>query len=122
MEDDGPVYDIPEITPQELAARLRAEPELVVLDVRERFEVVRARLDDPRVVYAPLSELAMHQFEALPAPAQNLAAPLVVLCHLGQRSAQVVYWLRAAGWSNVINLRGGIHAYAQLIDPQIGFY
>jgi adenylyltransferase/sulfurtransferase len=122
MEDDNPQFTIPEITPLQLAARLQAEPALVLLDVREPYELTRARLSDPRVVYAPLSELARRQLDALPAAAHDSDTPLVVFCHMGQRSAQVVYWLREIGWSNVVNLSGGIHAYASQVDRSIGFY
>ncbi len=122
MEDDTPQFTIPEISAQQLAERMQAEPALVLLDVREPFELTRARLTDARVVYAPLSELARRQLDALPAAALDPATPLVVFCHLGQRSAQVVYWLREIGWNNVVNLTGGIQAYASQVDQSIGFY
>ncbi len=122
MEDDSGDFNIPEITPVELAERMQAEPDLLLLDVRERFEVARARINDPRVWVVPLSELAQHQLEALPVQAQDRSAALVVFCHLGMRSAQVVEWLRGQGWQNVANLSGGIDAYARQVDPQIDRY
>ncbi len=93
----------------------------MLLDVREPFELTRARLNDARVVYAPLSELARRQLDALPPSALDPTTPLVVFCHLGQRSAQVVYWLREIGWSNIVNLAGGIQAYASQVDPPLDF-
>jgi rhodanese-related sulfurtransferase len=47
---------------------------------------------------------------------------IVVMCHHGVRSAQVVSWLRQQGWTNVWNLSGGIDAYARDVDPAVGFY
>jgi rhodanese-related sulfurtransferase len=121
MDDFEPI-EVPEISPLELAERMKQEPGLWLLDVREKFEVQRARLEDPRVIIAPLSELAQQQLGALPAQIQDREVELVVFCHLGQRSAQVAWWLRELGWRNVVNLAGGIDAYARLVDPRIERY
>ncbi len=122
MDDSLPEFTVPEITPRELARRMQAEPGLILLDVREPYEVVRAKLPDPRVLYAPLSELARKQMEALPAAIQDRAVPLVIFCHVGQRSAQVTLWLLDLGWQNVVSLAGGIDAYARMIDPSVKIY
>jgi rhodanese-related sulfurtransferase len=122
MENSDQEFDVPEITPFELAERMKVEPGLVLLDVREPYEVARAKLEDPRIVYAPLSELARKQMEALPPAVADRASPLVVFCHVGQRSAQVTLWLRDLGWQNVVSLSGGIDAYARMIDPSIRIY
>jgi rhodanese-related sulfurtransferase len=45
--------------------------------------------------------------------------PLVVMCHVGGRSAQVTHWLRAQGYDNAVNLDGGIVAWAAQIDPNV---
>ena len=79
-------------------------------------------ISDPRVVYAPMSELARKQTAALPPEAAEKSVELVVLCHTGRRSAQVTFWLQDLGWQNVSNLAGGIDAYARTINPEIGFY
>ena len=122
MEDSLPVFAIREITPHELDARMRVENDLVLLDVREPYEVVRSKIPDPRVVYAPMSDLARKQTEALPSEVADKAVTLVVFCHVGQRSAQVTFWLQDLGWQNVSSLAGGIDAFARLVNPEIGFY
>ena len=122
MEDSLPVMTIREISPHELDAQMREENNLVLLDVREPYEVVRSKIADPRVVYAPMSELARKQTEALPPEVVDKSAALVVFCHVGQRSAQVTFWLQDLGWKNVASLAGGIDAYARLVNPDIGFY
>lgn len=124
MEDE---FNLPEITPQELSAWLRENhPGLVILDVREPYEFPRARMQDERVIYAPLNELARKGLEALPdkikEKKENPGDPLVVLCHHGNRSAQVTAWLLDLGWTDVYNLAGGIDAYARQVDPAIGLY
>jgi len=116
-------YSLPEVTPTELAEWLDQRPDLLLLDVREPYELPRAKLSDERVVYAPLSNLARKGLEGLPAIVrQDRPAALVVFCHHGIRSAQVVAWLQGLGWSTVYNLAGGIDAYARQVDPQVGMY
>jgi rhodanese-related sulfurtransferase len=114
-------YILPEITPAELA-RKRADGEsFVLLDVREPVELGYANLGDG-VEVAPLSRLAREQLAALPTAVQAKETEIVVMCHHGVRSAQVVSWLRQQGWTNVWNLSGGIDAYARDVDPAVGFY
>lgn len=114
---------LPEITPQELSEWIQTRPELRLLDVREPYEFPRARLADERVLHAPLSELARKSTEALPEPLKaDQAAPVVVFCHHGIRSAQVAAWLLDLGYPSVYNLAGGIDAYARLVDPTVGLY
>lgn len=115
-------YGALEITAREVKTQLDADAPLVLLDVREPNEYALAALTDARVVYAPLSVLAQRQLEALPAAASDPDATIVVFCHHGVRSAQVTAWLRGQGWRSVLNLAGGIHAWAHEIDPTVGKY
>ena len=115
-------FDLPEITPLELSEWLREKPDLVVLDVREPYEVSYARLADPRVVYAPMSELARRLEDALPDEARDPQAEMVIFCHIGERSTQVTAWLKSQGYARVFNLAGGIDAYAARVDPKIPRY
>lgn len=116
-------FFLPEIGPQELSEWLKTRPEILVVDVREPYEFPRARLNDERVVYAPLSDLARKSLEGLPERVKaDKSTPLVILCHHGNRSAQVTAWLLDLGWQSVYNLAGGIDAYARAVDPEIGFY
>lgn len=115
-------FHIPAITVQELARRRAADAAPIVLDVREPLELTYAALGAD-VALAPLSLLAEQGPEALPpAVRDHPDAEVVVMCHHGSRSAQVVAWLRRMGWTNVHNLEGGIHAYALLVDPSVGVY
>src|SRR5512142_2741493 len=113
-------FVLPEINAQELSEWLRTRSNLIVLDVREPYEFPRAKLNDERVAYAPLSDLARKNLAGLPEKVKaSKAAPLVVMCHHGSRSAQVTAWLLTQGWESVYNLAGGIDAYARQVDPQI---
>src|SRR5512142_873873 len=114
-------FVLPEINAQELSEWLRTRSNLIVLDVREPYEFPRAKLNDERVVYAPLSDLARKHLDGLPEKVKaDQSSTMVVLCHHGSRSAQVTTWLLDLGWQSVYNLAGGIDAYARTVDPTIG--
>ncbi|MCL4870787.1 MAG: hypothetical protein KJ063_17650 [Anaerolineae bacterium] len=114
-------FGMPGITVQQLAEKREAGEKFILLDVREDQELWYASLDG--AVQVALSELSMRQLDALPDEIRlNKEAEVAVLCHHGNRSAQVTAWLRGQGWGNVVNIDGGIDAYAALIDPSVGRY
>lgn len=113
---------IPEYSAQETSEMLANREDVVVLDVREPQEFQWAHLTDRRVRYVPLSHLAHKGLTALPEELRAHQGPVIVMCHLGFRSAQVTGWLRQMGWKNVYNLAGGIDAYARQVDPGLGRY
>ena len=113
---------IPEITVYQLAEKLRSPNGFILLDVREPWEVARAKIDDDRLVLQPMSELAQRGIDALPDPARRKDAEIYVLCHQGVRSANVAGWLAAQGWTNVFSVAGGIDDFARQIDPSVGMY
>jgi rhodanese-related sulfurtransferase len=115
--------DIPEISPHDLAAKLKSGAAFVLLDVREPWELDYARLDDPRLIVLPMSRLARERTAALPpSMSADREAEVVVLCHQGARSADVTAWLIQQGWKNVRSLAGGIDAYAREVDQSVGSY
>ena len=113
---------VPEIDVRELERMLRSEEQFVLLDVREPWELLRARITDARMLGAPMSRLQREGTAALPEAARDNGARLYVLCHHGVRSAQVTDWLASQGWTQVFSVRGGIDAYASEVDSKIGFY
>jgi adenylyltransferase/sulfurtransferase len=90
-----------------------AEPPLV-LDVREPFEVSLCRLDGSATI--PLAEV--------PARLADLPRDRAILvhCHHGGRSLQAAKFLRAKGFPKAVNLRGGIHQWAEAIDSAMARY
>jgi hydroxyacylglutathione hydrolase len=95
---------IPTIEVTEAERRLREDPSHpILLDVREtnEFEEFRA----PGAVLVPTS-LFMTRVADLPAD-----RPLMVVCHLGSRSAAVAGYLIRAGRSDVVNVAGGMDAW-----------
>ncbi len=107
-------HDLPSITPRELRERLdRGEP-IVVLDVREPFELEISRL--PEAVHIPMNQVAERVHEL------SNAHEIVVMCRSGGRSAQITRLLQSMGFQRVKNLTGGINAYAQEVDPNLPVY
>ncbi len=113
------MWNIPEITPQELAARLRNGDRPYLLDVREPDEWNIVHIDG--AVLMPITVLAEQGLSALPSDLKP-DAEVVVYCHHGARSAQVTAWLLRNGYSNVKNLSGGIDAFALVMKPPLARY
>lgn len=112
-------WNIPEITPQELAARLKDDRKPFLLDVREQDEWNTVHIEG--AVLAPTSLLGERGLDALPADWQK-DAEIVVYCHHGSRSAQVTAWLLRNGYTDVRNLSGGIDGYAAATDSSLPRY
>lgn len=113
---------IPEITVTELSEKLKSEDKFILLDVREPHELGYAKLVDSRLEVTPMSRLGREGTKALSDSARTQDATIYVMCHHGNRSAQVTAWLAQQGWKNVFNVRGGIDEYARTIDQSVGFY
>jgi sulfur-carrier protein adenylyltransferase/sulfurtransferase len=105
---------VPEITPTELANKLRRGDDVDLIDVREPHEWEIARIPGARLI--PLATVT----EAL--PTLDSARDIVVHCKGGTRSAKAVRQLRAAGFSRVWNLAGGITRWSDDVDPSTPKY
>lgn len=115
-------YGAPEISVLDVVRKVDAGEQFVWLDVREPDELRVAAIDHALVENVPLSRLAQQQTVALPANAQAHDADIVVFCHHGIRSAQVVAWLRGQGWTNALSMEGGIDQWAKQVDANVGTY
>lgn len=111
MSTDLPVK---EITPLELQDLLTQGSAPIILDVREVEELNICRLSTYE--HIPLGDL-LEEFERLP-----IDQPIVVLCHHGRRSYQASLFLKSHGFAHVLNLKGGIHAWAEQVDPKMARY
>ena len=111
-----------EITVTDLSEKLKSQENFILLDVREPNELDYAKLTDRRLEVTPLSRLGREGTKALSESALSKDATIYVICHHGNRSAQVTAWLAKQGWKNVFNVRGGIDAYARQVDPSVGMY
>jgi rhodanese-related sulfurtransferase len=113
---------VPEIDVHELARKLGSSEPFILLDVRDAWELDQALIDDSRLKVVPVSRLAQLGEDVFPEEVQHKDAEILVMCHHGVRSANVVEWTLARGWTNVFSVRGGIAEYARLVDGTIGKY
>lgn len=88
--------------------------EATLIDVREPDEHAICQVSGSRLL--PMSEIPA-ALDTLPRDQK-----LLVLCHHGGRSARVVQFLRAQGFNQAINVRGGIDAWANELDPTLARY
>ena len=103
------------INAQELSTRLEAGESIDIIDVREAWEIETSGTIE-NAIHIPMDEVPERMAEI------TKDKPVVVLCHTGRRSAEVVEWLSKQGYTNLLNLTGGIHQWAMEIDPDIQMY
>ena len=86
----------------------------LLIDVREKWEFDICHLEDSTLI--PMRQIpeALDNLD----PEQHT----VVICHSGIRSQQVCIYLEHAGFNNVWNLTGGVHAWATQIDRRMATY
>ena len=104
----------PDISPEDLHRRLLAGDDLQLVDVREEMEFDYCHL--PGSLLVPLDELPRRAAEI------RTEGPVVMICHHGVRSAHAAGYLRHLGRTNVLNLRGGVDAWAAQVDPDFPVY
>ena len=107
--------DFPDdISATELKHRLDNGENITLIDVREPFEYDICRIENSTLIplgQIPESSRAISKIETT-----------VVICHHGMRSAQAIAFLKSQGYENLINLTGGIHAWATEVDETMAVY
>lgn len=89
-------------------------PSVELLDVREPWEYEVCRLEGSRLI--PLSQLTSRLGEL------DARRTTVVICHHGVRSLRAAAYLEHCGFGDVVNLSGGIDAWARTVDPGMALY
>lgn len=105
---------VPEITVKELKAKLDRKENFVLVDVREVHEHQICNL--PEAMLIPLGTLPQRLNELDP------AAEIVMHCRSGVRSGKACGILKEAGFKNVWNVKGGILAWSDEVDPSMPKY
>jgi adenylyltransferase/sulfurtransferase len=103
-----------QITPTELVAQRAAGWRPLVIDVREPHEREIAAIPDSILI--PVGEIPARMHEL------DTSQDIVLYCRSGVRSARALEQLRSAGFTKLKNLTGGIHAWADEIDPTLPKY
>jgi len=108
---------IREIQAEELKQRLDQGSHLFLLDVRDEYEYEISNIGGHLI---PLAEL--------PARLDEISAELgeqdeiVAVCKYGPRGVKAAEYLQSHGFPRVLNLRGGIHAWADRVDRSVAKY
>lgn len=106
---------MPEITATELKQRLDNGDDIQIVDVREANEVAVAKL--PNSIHIPLAQVVSRSAEIDP------SRETVVHCKMGGRSARAIEALKRSGFTgNLLNLKGGITAWSNEVDPSVPRY
>lgn len=100
---------------QELAQLQAQGGKLRLIDVREADEWQICRIPGAELI--PLS-----QFDKVAPEKLEEDEKIVLYCHHGMRSARAQRFLQARGYTQVINLTGGIDAWSLQVDPKTPRY
>jgi rhodanese-related sulfurtransferase len=102
-----------DLTPEKLKKYLETNQPLL-LDVREQWEWDKCHLDNARLL--PMGQI-MANIDSL-----DKSAEMVIICHHGIRSMQVARYFESIGFNKIINLKGGLDAWAKSIDSSMTQY
>ena len=111
--DNSPNNDW-EINPKELNEQLKTGSDVILIDVREPQELEISKLPNAELI--PLGQLPSRLSEL------DSSKEMVIFCRSGARSGHAVDILRAAGFTKVKNLVGGINDWARQVDPDMSLY
>ena len=106
--------EVAEIEVGEVKAKFDRGDRFLLIDVREPHEYQIARIPNARLI--PLGELPKRIHEL------SSADEIVAHCKSGMRSAKAVDFLKQAGFRRVRNMRGGILAWSDKVDPTVPKY
>jgi adenylyltransferase/sulfurtransferase len=112
-EAPAPPTTVPEITPRELKSRLDRGDDIYILDVREPHEYQICNIGGHLI---PLGDLPSRVNEL------DSSREIVAHCRSGKRSAEASEFLRKAGFRKILNLKGGILAWSDEVDPSVPKY
>ena len=103
-----------EIEVTEVKRKLDRGDQFVLIDVREPFEAKIASIPGAKLI--PLGVFPNHVGDFQP------ESEIVIHCRSGARSARACAILRNAGFKNVRNMKGGILAWSEQVDPSVPRY
>lgn len=117
-----------EVTPREVEAMLSGgglggtgdSPGGILLDCRTEAEHAVSRIAGSLLI--PMHEIEQRLDELESEDRDGKARPIVVYCHHGVRSIRVAAVLRAAGFSDVKSMAGGIEAWSCAVDSGVPRY
>ena len=103
-----------QISPEKLKNLIEETQSVKLIDVREQWEFDTCHIKGSRHIV----------MESIPEKLSGLdkGDTIVVICHHGMRSLQVAQYLEHEGFDTVMNLEGGIDAWAKKVDSHMTQY
>jgi len=105
-----------QMTATELQAMLSSGVTPVMIDVREDNELKHGIIDG--AIHIPMNDVPGRMEEFAPYKDKSV----VLICRSGQRSAQVGQFMEHVGFTDVINLDGGMNSWAVDVDTSMAVY
>jgi adenylyltransferase/sulfurtransferase len=112
-QDKNMKNGIPQLSVKEYKSRIDRGDDLFLLDVREPYEYQIAQIGGTLI---PQNDVP-NRLAEIPRDKE-----IVVQCRSGARSQRIAELLKQQGYTQVVNLAGGILAWADEIDPKIQKY
>jgi adenylyltransferase/sulfurtransferase len=109
-----PAFSAGDIDPVEVKAKIDRHDPFVLIDVREPHEWKIGHIPYARLI--PLGELPKRVNEL------NPTDEIVAHCKSGVRSAKAIDFLKQAGFKKLRNMKGGILAWSDKVDPSVPKY
>jgi rhodanese-related sulfurtransferase len=117
----GCLTDVREIMPWDLEARLEANPDLLIVDVREPYEFeamhIEGSLNVPRGVLESACEWDYE--ETVPALVEARDREVVVVCRSGYRSVLAAHSMQVLGYRDVVSLATGLRGWKDYDQPLV---
>ncbi len=104
-----------QVTAEDVKAALERGDKFELIDVREPSEFQIARIEGAKLI--PMGDVPSRAHQELD-PDERI----VVFCHHGVRSMNVVNWLRQQGFEKAQSMSGGIDRWARVVDPKVPTY
>ncbi len=104
---------ISQLSVKELKQRIDAGEEVFILDVREPYEYQIAQIGGKLI---PQNDVPQRLAD-IPRDRE-----IIVQCRSGARSQKIAEFLKQSGYTQVVNLAGGILAWSDEIDPKVQKY
>ena len=108
-------HELPKsISAKELKELINSAEKIQIIDVREHFEWDICHIEG--ALNIPMNLIV----ESIDKISKDIIT--VVICHHGIRSMNVIHYLESIGYKKLINLEGGIHAWATDVDKSMSTY
>jgi len=113
--------NVREIMPWDLEERLQANPDLLILDVREPYEFdamhIPGSVNVPRGILESACEWDFE--ETIPELVRAREREIVVVCRSGYRSVLAVHSMQILGYQNAVSLRTGLRGWNEYEQPLV---